>query len=140
MPILEIKNLHAEIEGKKILNGLDLTIEQGKVHAIMGPNGSGKSTLGRLLCGLYAPDAGNIFIDGLDSRQYSPIYLRSQFRFVGQDAVLFSGSIKQNLQYCAPAATDAELLATLQSIGAYRARLLREGEHRLVPVILFEGA
>lgn len=102
------------------LSDINLKIAAGERIAIVGRVASGKSTLGRLLCGLYAPDAGNIFIDGLDSRQYSPIYLRSQFRFVGQDAVLFSGSIKQNLQYCAPAATDAELLATLQSIGADR--------------------
>ena len=102
------------------LSDIDLKIQAGERIAIVGRVASGKSTLGRLLCGLYAPDAGNIFIDGLDSRQYSPIYLRSQLRFVGQDAVLFSGSIKQNLQYCAPAATDAELLATLQSIGADR--------------------
>lgn len=102
------------------LSDIDLKIAAGERIAIVGRVASGKSTLGRLLCGLYPPEAGNIFIDGLDSRQYSPIYLRSQLRFVGQDAVLFSGSIKQNLQYCAPAATDAELLATLQSIGADR--------------------
>ncbi|MDK2759774.1 MAG: type I secretion system permease/ATPase [Sphingopyxis sp.] len=102
------------------LSDIDLKIAAGERIAIVGRVASGKSTLGRLLCGLYAPQAGNIFIDGLDSRQYSPIYLRSQFRFVGQDSVLFSGSIKQNMQYCAPSASDADLLATLQSIGADR--------------------
>ena len=102
------------------LSDINLTIDAGERIAIVGRVASGKSTLGRLLCGLYAPEAGNIFIDGLDSRQYSPIYLRSQFRFVGQDAVLFSGSIKQNMQYCAPSASDADLMATLQSIGADR--------------------
>ena len=100
------------------LSDINLKIAPGEKIAIVGRVASGKSTLGRLLCGLYAPDAGNIYIDGLDSRQYSPIYLRSQFRFVGQDAVLFSGSIKQNLQLCAPSTSDADLLATLQSIGA----------------------
>jgi len=51
MPLLEVKNLHVEIDGKKILNDLDLTIEKGKVYAIMGPNGSGKSTLAYVLVG-----------------------------------------------------------------------------------------
>lgn len=100
------------------LSDLNLKIRAGEKIAIVGRVASGKSTLGRLLCGLYPPDTGNIFVDGLDSRQYSPIYLRSQFRFVGQDAILFSGSIKQNLQLCAPSISDADLLATLQSIGA----------------------
>ena len=49
--MLKIRNLHAEIEGKKILNGLNLTVNAGEVHAIMGPNGSGKSTLSRILAG-----------------------------------------------------------------------------------------
>src|ERR687895_619597 len=51
MPLLEIKNLHAEVDGKKILNGIDLAVEKGQVHAIMGPNGSGKSTLSYVLAG-----------------------------------------------------------------------------------------
>ncbi len=51
MSLLEIRNLHVSIEGKEILKGLDLTVEQGKVHAIMGPNGTGKSTLAYTLMG-----------------------------------------------------------------------------------------
>jgi Fe-S cluster assembly ATP-binding protein len=66
MSLLEIKNLHVEIDGKKILNGLDLTIEKGKVHAIMGPNGSGKSTLAYVLAGKsdYEVTQGEILFDG----------------------------------------------------------------------------
>ena len=49
--MLEIKDLHASVEGKNILNGLNLTVNAGEVHAIMGPNGSGKSTLSQVLAG-----------------------------------------------------------------------------------------
>jgi energy-coupling factor transporter ATP-binding protein EcfA2 len=68
MPLLEVKNLHVEIDGKKILNGLDLTIEKGKVHASMGPNGSGKSTLAYVLAGKtdYQLTAGEVLFDGED--------------------------------------------------------------------------
>ena len=66
--LLEIKNLHVEVEGKKILQGLDLVIEKGTVHAIMGPNGSGKSTLAHVLAGkeAYVVTAGTVRLDGED--------------------------------------------------------------------------
>ena len=68
MQMLEIKNLHVEIDGKKILNGLDLTVEKGAVHAIMGPNGSGKSTLSYVLAGkdAYTVTQGQVLLDGED--------------------------------------------------------------------------
>jgi len=66
VPILEIKNLHVEIDGKKILNGLNLTVGKGEVHAIMGPNGSGKSTLAYVLAGKddYEVIEGEVLLDG----------------------------------------------------------------------------
>ena len=66
MPLLEIKNLHVEIDGKKILNGLDLTVKPGEVHAIMGPNGSGKSTLAYVLAGKadYEVTEGEVLFNG----------------------------------------------------------------------------
>ena len=74
MSLLEIKNLHVEIDGKKILNGLDLTIEKGKVHAIMGPNGSGKSTLAYVLAGKadYEITEGEILFDGENILEMEP--------------------------------------------------------------------
>src|SRR2546430_835396 len=68
MQMLEIKDLHVEIDGKKILNGLDLTVEKGVVHAIMGPNGSGKSTLSYVLAGkeAYKVTQGHVLLDGED--------------------------------------------------------------------------
>jgi Fe-S cluster assembly ATP-binding protein len=66
--LLEIKNLHVEVDGKKILNGLDLVVEKGSVHAIMGPNGSGKSTLAHVLAGkpAYVVTDGQVLLDGED--------------------------------------------------------------------------
>src|SRR6476619_1536289 len=66
MSLLEVKNLHVEVEGKKILNGLTLTVEKGQVAAIMGPNGSGKSTLAYVLAGKdnYHVTEGDVLLDG----------------------------------------------------------------------------
>ena len=74
MPLLEIKNLHVEIDGKKILNGLDLVIEKGQVAAIMGPNGSGKSTLAYVLAGKeeYEVTGGQVLFNGEDIFAMSP--------------------------------------------------------------------
>jgi len=100
------------------LKGLDLTIEPGDRIAVIGRVASGKSTLGRLLCGLYQPTAGQMLVDGIDSRQYRPQDLRSAFRFVAQDSDLFSGSVKDNLSLGAGQASDDELLAALRATGA----------------------
>jgi Fe-S cluster assembly ATP-binding protein len=72
--LLEIKNLHVEIDGKKILKGLDLTVEKGQVAAIMGPNGSGKSTLAYVLAGKpdYEVTEGDVLLDGESILEMSP--------------------------------------------------------------------
>jgi Fe-S cluster assembly ATP-binding protein len=74
MSLLEIKNLHVEVEDKKILNGLNLTIEKGQVAAIMGPNGSGKSTLSYVLAGkdAYNITEGDILLDGESILELAP--------------------------------------------------------------------
>jgi Fe-S cluster assembly ATP-binding protein len=72
--ILEIRNLHAGVEGKKILKGLDLTLRAGEVHAIMGPNGSGKSTLSQILAGRdgYEVTEGQVLYLGRDLLELDP--------------------------------------------------------------------
>jgi Fe-S cluster assembly ATP-binding protein len=74
MPLLEIKNLHVTVDGKAILNGLDLVVSRGEVHAIMGPNGSGKSTLAHVLAGKedYEVTDGRVLFDGEDLLAMQP--------------------------------------------------------------------
>jgi len=74
MPLLEVKNLHVEVEDKKILNGLTLSVEKGQVAAIMGPNGSGKSTLAYVLAGKdnYNVTEGDILFDGESILEMAP--------------------------------------------------------------------
>ena len=74
MSLLEVRNLHVEIDGKKILNGLDLAVEPGSVHAIMGPNGSGKSTLAYVLAGKedYVVTDGEVLFDGTNILELEP--------------------------------------------------------------------
>src|SRR3990172_2169572 len=72
--MLEIKNLHVNVDGREILNGLDVTLPQGEVHAVMGPNGSGKSTLAYVLAGKedYEVTAGSVTWKGEDLLAMSP--------------------------------------------------------------------
>src|ERR1700678_3004921 len=88
MPLLEVKNLHVEIDGKEILKGLDLTVNAGEVHAIMGPNGSGKSTLAYVLAGRadYTPTSGEVLFNGKnlfamtpDERAAAGLFLAFQY-------------------------------------------------------------
>ena len=66
--MLSIKNLHASVEGNTILNGINLDIKSGEVHAIMGPNGAGKSTLGYVITGRegYSVEQGSVTLDGVE--------------------------------------------------------------------------
>src|ERR1700742_107829 len=88
MPLLEIKNLHVEIDGKEILRGVDLVVNAGEVHAIMGPNGSGKSTLAYVLAGKagYEPTQGEVLFNGKnlfdmepDERAAAGLFLAFQY-------------------------------------------------------------
>jgi Fe-S cluster assembly ATP-binding protein len=96
--MLIIKNLHAEVEGKQILKGINLTVRPGEVHAIMGPNGSGKSSLASVLAGKenYEVTEGEVIFQGKNLLEMSPevraregVFLAFQYPFsedgVGRD-------------------------------------------------------
>ena len=73
-PMFEIENLHAEIDGKEILKGVNLVVNEGEIHALMGPNGSGKSTLAYVIAGdpRYEVTEGSIRFQGEDILEWSP--------------------------------------------------------------------
>jgi len=100
------------------LSDINLVIQPGEKIGVIGRVASGKSTLGRLLCGLYPPSDGSFLVDNLDSRQYHPHELRQEFRFVGQDAELFSGSVRDNLVLGGADAGDQDLIDAVKRSGA----------------------
>ncbi|MEO6583637.1 MAG: ABC transporter ATP-binding protein, partial [Ferruginibacter sp.] len=94
---------------QKAIGEISFKVKTGETIAFVGPSGSGKSTLMKLLVGLYRPQEGKILYNGIDENNISFEDLRNQVGFVTQDTQLFSGSIKENLVFVNPEATDAEL-------------------------------
>ena len=93
-------------EGRKVLNGLNLTVNAGETLAIVGPSGAGKTTLCSLLPRFYELDSGSISIDGIDIRDMTQTSLRSQIGIVQQDVFLFGGTIRENIAYGRLGASD----------------------------------
>jgi ATP-binding cassette subfamily C protein LapB len=104
--------------GRESLSDISLRIEPGERVGLIGRVASGKSTLGRVICGLYEPTEGSYRIDGLDSRQHHPHELRAALRYVGQDAELFSGTIRENLMLGARGADERRLVEVIAESGA----------------------
>jgi len=100
------------------IDDLSFSISNGQTAAFVGPSGSGKSTLVKLLVGLYAPNEGEISFNGISSRKvrYNP--LRRQIGFVTQETQLYAGSIKDNMLFVNPAASDEDILKALQKASA----------------------
>jgi ATP-binding cassette subfamily B protein len=102
------------------IDGISFKVSKGKTIAFVGPSGSGKSTLIKLLVGLYTPVEGRILFNGVESLQIAYNPLRRKIGFVTQDTQLYAGTIKDNLLFVKPAATDEELEAALRDASATR--------------------
>ena len=98
---------------QKAINNISFDVRVGETIAFVGPSGSGKSTLMKLLVGLYRPQTGKILYNNLDETEIIFDDLRNQIGFVTQDTNLFSGTIKENLLFVNPTATEAEVLDAL---------------------------
>jgi ATP-binding cassette, subfamily B, bacterial len=98
----------------RALKGISFHVERGETIAFVGPSGSGKTTLVKLLVGLYTPQEGEILYDGILMTQVDLDRLRERIGFVTQDTQLFSGSIRENLLFVNPKASDADCLDVMQ--------------------------
>ena len=99
---------------QKAIDNINFSVKTGETIAFVGPSGSGKTTLMKLLVGLYRPQEGKILYNGIDETAIKYDDLRSQIGFVTQDTQLFSGTIKENLLFVNPSASDKEVLDALQ--------------------------
>ncbi len=104
---------------RRALRGVDLEIQPGQTVALVGETGAGKSTVIKLLTRFYDPTIGKVLIDGVDLRLLDLPAYRHQLGYVPQEAHLFSGTIRDNIAYGRPDATDAEVEAAARAVGAH---------------------
>jgi ATP-binding cassette subfamily C protein len=112
---------------REVLHGIDLELRPGERLAIVGPSGAGKSTLARLVAGIDPPRAGVVSLDGHTVTDLDPAERRRRIALVTQEHHLFMGTLRDNLAFAAPDASDEELRAALASVGADWAAALPDG-------------
>ena len=117
----------------KAIDQISFEAKKGETIAFVGPSGAGKSTLVKLLVGLYEPQEGEILMNGVNTAQIDMSALRNQISFVTQDTQLFAGTIKENLAFVAPDATEEEMLLALTKASC--ANILDKGGNGLATVI-----
>src|SRR5438067_830859 len=103
---------------KPAVQDIDLKIEAGETVAFVGPSGSGKTTLVKLVVGLYEPEEGKMLFNGIDSLTLDKEKFRNRIGLVSQETQLFAGTIRENLLFVNPRASDADCLAALKLAAA----------------------
>lgn len=116
---IEIRNVSFSYDGEReVLHDVSVTVEPDQTVALVGHSGSGKSTLINFMPRFYDPDRGRILIDGQDIRDVTLESLRRQTAYVSQDVILFNDTIKNNIRYGTPDATDEEVVAAAKAAAA----------------------
>ncbi|MGB2566886.1 ABC transporter ATP-binding protein [Micromonospora citrea] len=123
-------------DGPDVLHGIDLEVRPGERLAVVGPSGAGKSTLARLLAGIDAPRQGVVAIGGCPVTDLDPAERRRRIALVTQEHHVFIGSLRDNLAFAAPDATDDRMRAALATVGADWYAALPEG----LDTVLGDGA
>lgn len=116
-PSIEFKNVSFSYGGKQILNDVSFKVEGGQTLGLVGSSGCGKSTVLRLLLRFYQPSTGQILVDGRDIRTVTGKSLRKLFSVVSQDAQLFNGTVRENIEYGKLGSSDAEMVEAAKLAG-----------------------
>lgn len=115
---VDFDHVYFRYGAEPILEDFNLHVKAGETIALVGETGSGKSTIVNLVCRFYEPQEGTVKIDGIDVRQRSQLWLQSRLGYVLQTPHLFSGTIRENIRYGNLEATDQEIEAAAQLVGA----------------------
>lgn len=108
------------VPGRSVLPGLQLQVPAGQTVALVGTTGAGKTTIAKLIARFYDPTSGAVRLDGVDLRDMSQSELRRHVVMVTQENFMFEGSIAENIRFGRPDATDAEIRAAAEAVGAQR--------------------
>ena len=112
---IQFQSVHFAYQEIEVLKAINLDVRPGSIVALVGPSGSGKTTLTNLIPRLYEPNAGRLLLDGHDLQTLDLKFLRQQIGIVPQEPVLFDVSIKENIRYGCPSATDEAVYAAAQA-------------------------
>ncbi|HAC81669.1 MAG TPA: ABC transporter ATP-binding protein [Deltaproteobacteria bacterium] len=131
---IELENLDfSYAKDQQVLENLNLQIRPGETFALVGSTGSGKSTIAKLVSRFYEPDRGSVRIDGHDLRDITFRSLRSQVGVIPQEPFLFASSVRDNVAFARPDATDDEVLDACRAVGVVeQVQKLPEGIHTMV--------
>jgi len=135
--IHELEFIHVKFKHRSAqqpaLRDINFDVKKGETVAFVGPSGSGKTTLVKLLVGLYIPQQGKILYNNIDRKNIDFDELRTQIGFVTQDTQLFAGTIKENLLFVNPSATDEEIIEALRKAACFS--ILERAENGIETVI-----
>ena len=135
LEFINVRFKHQSAQQPALLN-ISFDVKKGETIAFVGPSGSGKTTLVKLLVGLYIPQQGKILYNHIDRQDIDFDVLRTQIGFVTQDTQLFAGTIKENLLFVNPAATDEEIIDALKKAACFN---ILERADKGIETVIGEG-